>query len=207
MKFENLKKIPNRLTMFRIFIIIIFIPTVLMDKMISSYIALFLFIIAAISDYLDGYIARKYNIISNFGKVMDPLADKIMVISALLCFIQLNVVPAWMVIIIIAREFLISGIRIMAAKNGDIIAASNWGKAKTITEIIAIIAILVLLAIVNTLEYLSISTEKISILDFQIRFVLLKLIPYWLMFVVAVTALISGLEYYFKNSKIFENEI
>ncbi len=207
MKFENLKKIPNRLTMFRILVIIIFIPTVLMDKMISSYIALFLFIIAAISDYLDGYLARKYNIISNFGKVMDPLADKIMVISALLCFVQLNVVPAWMVIIIIAREFLISGIRIMAAKDGDIIVASKWGKAKTITEIIAIIAILVLLAIVNTLEYLSISTEKISILDFQIRIVLLKLIPYWLMFIVAVTALISGLEYYFKNSKLFENEI
>ncbi len=207
MKFETLKKIPNRLTMFRIFIIIIFIPTVLMDKMISSYIALFLFIIAAISDYLDGYIARKYNIISNFGKVMDPLADKIMVISALLCFVQLNIVPAWMVIIIIAREFLISGIRIMAAKDGDIIAASNWGKIKTITEIIAIIAILVLLSIVNTLEYLSISTEKISILDFQIRVILLRLIPYWLMFFVAVTALISGLEYYFKNIKLFENEI
>lgn len=207
MKFENLRKVPNRLTMFRIFIIIIFIPMVLADKMITSYIALFLFIIAAISDYLDGYIARKYNIISNFGKVMDPLADKIMVISALLCFVQLNVVPAWMVIIIIAREFLISGIRIMAAKDGDIIAASSWGKAKTITEIIAIIAILVLLAIVNTLEYLSISTEKISILDFQIRIVLLKLIPYWLMFIVAVTALISGLEYYFKNVKLFENEI
>ncbi len=207
MKFETIKKIPNRLTIFRIFIIMIFIPTVLMDRMISSYIALFLFIIAAISDYLDGYIARKYNIVSNFGKVMDPLADKIMVISALLCFIQLNIVPAWMVIIIIAREFLISGIRIMAAKEGDIIAASNWGKAKTITEIIAIIAILVLLCIVNTLEYLSISTEKISILDFQIRIIFLRLIPYWLMFVVAVIALISGLEYYFKNIKLFENEI
>lgn len=207
MKPENLKKIPNRLTIFRMIIIIIFIPVVLMDKMITSYIALFLFIIAGITDWLDGYIARKYNIISYWGKIMDPLADKIMVMSALICFVQLNIVPAWMVIIIIAREFLISGIRIMAAKDGDIIAASTLGKAKTITEIVVIIVILVLLAIINTLEHLSISTDKVSIMEFQVRQVLLRLIPYWLMFIVAVIALVSGLEYYFKNIKFFENEI
>ena len=101
MKPENLKKIPNRLTILRMIIIIVFIPVVLMDKMITSYIALFLFIIAGITDWLDGYIARKYNIVSNWGKVMDPLADKIMVVSALICFVQLKIVPAWMVIIII----------------------------------------------------------------------------------------------------------
>jgi CDP-diacylglycerol--glycerol-3-phosphate 3-phosphatidyltransferase len=207
MKPENLKKIPNRLTILRMIIIIVFIPVVLMDKMITSYIALFLFIIAGITDWLDGYIARKYNIVSNWGKVMDPLADKIMVVSALICFVQLKIVPAWMVIIIIAREFLISGIRIMAAKDGDIIAASNLGKVKTITEIVVIIVILVLLAIINTLEYLSISTDKVSIMEFQVREVLLRLIPYWLMFIVAVIALVSGLEYYFKNIKFFENEI
>lgn len=207
MKPENLKRIPNRLTIFRMIIIIIFIPIVLMDKMITSYIALFLFIIAGITDWLDGYIARKYNIISYWGKIMDPLADKIMVMSALICFVQLNIVPAWMVIIIIAREFLISGIRIMAAKDGDIITASTLGKAKTITEIVVIIVILVLLAIINTLEYLSISTDKVSIMEFQVRQVLLRLIPYWLMFIVAVIALVSGLEYYFKNIKFFENEI
>ena len=207
MKPENLKKIPNRLTILRMIIIIVFIPVVLMDKMITSYIALFLFIIAGITDWLDGYIARKYNIVSNWGKVMDPLADKIMVVSALICFVQLKIVPAWMVIIIIAREFLISGIRIMAARDGDIIAASNLGKVKTITEIVVIIVILVLLAIINTLEYLSISTDKVSIMEFQVREVLLRLIPYWLMFIVAVIALVSGLEYYFKNIKFFENEI
>ena len=90
-----------------------------------------IFVIASLTDFFDGYIARKYNLITDFGKIMDPLADKILVISALVIFVQLEYIPGWMSIIVLAREFLISGIRILAAAKGEIIAAGNLGKYKT----------------------------------------------------------------------------
>ncbi|MCX8093707.1 MAG: CDP-diacylglycerol--glycerol-3-phosphate 3-phosphatidyltransferase [Candidatus Goldbacteria bacterium] len=201
----NLKKIPNRITIFRILIIVIFIPTLLHNTMISSYIALFLFLIAAVSDFIDGYIARKYNVISTFGKVMDPLADKIMSLSAILCFVQLNIIPAWMVIIIVGREFLVSGIRILAADEGKIIMASNWGKAKTVIEIIAIISILFLMCVNHTINYYHFSRQNLILEGEPLtEFLLLKVIPYILMFIVAGISLISGFEYFFKNKHLFE---
>ena len=95
------------------------------------YVAAALFIIASLTDMLDGKIARKYNLVTNFGKFMDPLADKLLVCSALICMIELRELPAWMVIIIISREFIISGFRLVASDNGVVIAASYWGKFKT----------------------------------------------------------------------------
>lgn len=97
-------------------------------------ISLAIFIVASLTDFFDGYIARKYNLITDFGKIMDPLADKILVISALVVFVQLDYIPAWMSIIVLAREFLISGIRIMAAAKGEVIAAGNLGKYKTTSQ-------------------------------------------------------------------------
>jgi CDP-diacylglycerol--glycerol-3-phosphate 3-phosphatidyltransferase len=202
---ENMKKLPNRITMLRIFLMIGFIPAILAENMIMNYVALLLFALAAISDFFDGYLARKYNVISNFGKVMDPLADKIMVLSALLCFIQLNVVPAWMVIIIIGRDFFLSGIRILAAQQGTIIVASKTAKIKTVVEIVAIIAMLILIITSRTLLYLDIDAGEIG--GIASRVYMLKFIPYWLMFITAMTALVSGLEYFFKNKKVFSNEL
>ncbi len=204
-KKENLKKIPNRITIFRILIIIIFIPTLLHNTMISSYTAMFIFITAAISDFIDGYIARKYNVVSTFGKVMDPLADKIMTLSAILCFVQLNIIPAWMVIVIVGREFLVSGIRILAADEGKIIMASNWGKTKTVVEIIAIISILFLMCVNHTINYYHFSRQNLILEGEPLtEFLLLKVIPYILMFIVAGLSLISGFEYFFKNKHLFE---
>jgi len=160
---ESLKKIPNRITIFRVIVTGLFIPTVLKDTMIFSYAALFLFLMASVSDFFDGYLARKYNIVSNFGKVMDPLADKILILSALVCFVQLHIVPGWMVILIIGREFLVSGIRIMVAEEGEIIMASNWGKAKTVVEIIAVTATLLLISINHTINYLGISRQDMIV--------------------------------------------
>jgi|DewCreStandDraft_4_1066084.scaffolds.fasta_scaffold05171_8 CDP-diacylglycerol--glycerol-3-phosphate 3-phosphatidyltransferase len=204
-KQDSFKKIPNRITIFRMLVIIIFIPTLLHNTMLSGYFALFLYIIAAISDFIDGYIARKYNVVSTFGKVMDPLADKIMNLSAMLCFIQLNIIPTWMVIIIIAREFLVSGIRILAADEGKIIIASKWGKTKTVVEIIAIISILFLICVNHTINYYHFSRQNLIFEGEPLtEFLLLKVIPYILMFIVAGISLISGFEYFFKNKHLLE---
>jgi len=209
---EGLKKLPNRITMFRMFIIVLFIPALLASNIVFNYIALFLFAIAGISDWLDGYLARKWNIVSDFGKVMDPLADKILVISTLLCFVQLGVVPAWMVVIIISREFLISGIRMMAAQDGKIIMASNLGKIKTFVEMTAITTVLLLKVIQDTIEYYNDTQtwEQILMRLGNWGDLLVKVAygaPYWLMFIATVISLISGLDYFFKNKKIFDNEI
>jgi CDP-diacylglycerol--glycerol-3-phosphate 3-phosphatidyltransferase len=205
---ESLKKLPNRITMFRIVAMAFFIPSVLRDTMMFSYASIIIFSIAAASDWIDGHIARKYNIISNFGKVMDPLADKIMILSALICFVQLHIVPSWMVIIIIGREFLVSGIRIMVAEEGEIIMASNWGKAKTVIEIIAVTTTLLLISINHTINYMGLSRQDMIVKGEPLtEFVLLTVIPYALMFLAAAVSLISGLEYFFKNKRVFDKEL
>ena len=207
-----MKKLPNRITMFRMLIIILFIPSLLAENIVFNYVALFLFAIAAISDWVDGYLARKWKIVSNFGKVMDPLADKILVVSTLLCFVQLGVVPAWMVVIIIGREFMISGIRMMAAQGGNIIQASNLGKLKTVVEMTAITTVLLLKVIQDTIEYYNEKQSWEQIImrlgswgDTLVQFTYGA--PYWLMFAAAAMSLISGLDYFFKNKSIFDNEI
>lgn len=108
----------------------------------NRYISLAIFVIASVTDWFDGYLARKHHLVTNFGKFMDPLADKLLVCSAMICLIELESLPAWIVIIIIAREFIISGFRLIAAENGIVIAANYWGKFKTVSQMIMIILLL-----------------------------------------------------------------
>ena len=108
----------------------------------NRYIALAIFVVASVTDWFDGKLARKYNLVTNFGKFMDPLADKLLVCSAMICFIELEKLPAWFVIIIIGREFIISGFRLIAAENGIVIAANYWGKFKTVSQMIMIILLI-----------------------------------------------------------------
>ena len=108
----------------------------------NRYISLALFVGASVTDWFDGYLARKNNLVTNFGKFMDPLADKLLVCSAMICMIELNRLPAWFVIIIIGREFIISGFRLIAAENGVVIAANYWGKFKTASQMVMIILLL-----------------------------------------------------------------
>lgn len=108
----------------------------------NRYISLILFAAASITDWFDGYLARKNHLVTNFGKFMDPLADKLLVCSAMICMIELGRLPAWFVIIIIGREFIISGFRLIAAENGIVIAANYWGKFKTVSQMIMIILLI-----------------------------------------------------------------
>ena len=137
----------------------------------GKWIALVIFIAASITDTLDGYIARKYHLVTNFGKFMDPLADKLLVCSAMICFIELEKLPAWFVIIIIGREFIISGFRLIAAENGVVIAANYRGKIKTVSQMIMIILLLIDLGgVFDILEqifiWLSLALTVISLITY-----------------------------------------
>ncbi len=136
--------LPNKLTVLRVILIPFFVLFLLTDLGGSNgkYYALAVFIIASLTDLLDGKIARKYNLVTNFGKFMDPLADKLLVCSAMICLVELGRLPAWIVIIIIAREFIISGFRLVASDNGVVIAAGWWGKFKTTFQMLMIILLI-----------------------------------------------------------------
>lgn len=135
----------NKLTMFRVILIPFFVFFVLAPYFegYGKYIAATVFIVASLTDLFDGKIARKYNMVTNFGKFMDPLADKLLVCSAMICLIELKKLPAWVVIIIISREFIISGFRLVASDNGVVIAASYWGKFKTTFQMIMVIVLII----------------------------------------------------------------
>ena len=129
-----------------------------------------LFIVASLTDLFDGKIARKYNLVTNFGKFMDPLADKLLVCSALICLIELGQLPAWVVIIIISREFIISGFRLVAADNGVVIAASYWGKFKTTFQMAAVILMIfnipALTLVTNIVVVIAVALTIISLVDY-----------------------------------------
>lgn len=132
--------LPNKLTVLRMILIIPFVICMLAGGTGNlRFAALAIFIVASLTDLLDGKIARKYNLITDFGKFMDPLADKLLVCSAMICLVELHRLPAWVVIVIISREFAISGFRLIASDNGIVIAASWWGKFKTTAQMIMVI--------------------------------------------------------------------
>ncbi|MBZ4646252.1 MAG: CDP-diacylglycerol---glycerol-3-phosphate 3-phosphatidyltransferase [Petroclostridium sp.] len=133
----------NKITMLRIFLVPIFMFFLLTKFPYGAYIAVGIFIIAAVTDGLDGYVARKWKLVTNFGKFVDPLADKLLVTAALISLVELNKLSSWVAMIIITREFVVTSLRVVAVSEGIIIAASMWGKIKTVTQIIAIVAILI----------------------------------------------------------------
>ena len=171
---------PNKLTIARMIIVpflVIFLLTGWGGEA-NRYISLTLFVVASVTDWFDGYLARKNNLVTNFGKFMDPLADKLLVCSAMICMIDLKRLSAWFVIIIIAREFIISGFRLIAAENGIVIAANYWGKFKTASQMIMIILL---------------------ILHFDGIFVILEQIFIWLSLALTIISLIT---YIWKNPTV-----
>lgn len=166
--------LPNKLTMFRVVLIPFFVVLLLVDiTPYDNWIALVIFIVASLTDLLDGKIARKYNLVTNFGKFMDPLADKLLVCSALICLVEMERIAAWMVIVIIAREFIISGFRLVASDNGVVIAASYWGKFKTTFQMVMIclmIADLEALSVVTTIvTWAAVILTVVSLVDYLIK--------------------------------------
>ena len=166
--------LPNKLTTLRVLMIPFFVVFMLTDLggAYSKYIAVGIFIVASLTDLLDGTIARKYNLVTNFGKFMDPLADKLLVCSAMICLVEMNRLAAWMVIVIISREFIISGFRLVAAEKGVTIAASYWGKVKTFVQMAMSIFLVfhfqaeVFRIIESILIYASVILTIISLVDY-----------------------------------------
>ena len=165
--------LPNKLTILRIIMIPFFVLFMLLDGGVSQtyrYIAAVIFIVASFTDLLDGKIARKYNLVTNFGKFMYPLADKLLVCSGLICFVGLGQLPAWFVIIIISREFIISGFRLVASDNGVVIAASYWGKFKTVSQMIMSVLLIVnipALSILTTIfSVIALVLTVVSLIDY-----------------------------------------
>ena len=169
--------LPNKLTILRVILIpffVFFLISPFFDGY-GNYIALAIFIIASLTDMADGKIARKYNLVTNFGKFMDPLADKLLVCSAMICLVDLKLIPVWVVLIIIAREFIISGFRLVASDNGIVIAASYWGKFKTVFQMLMIIVLI--LDIQNAgfqvlgviLTYVALVLTVVSLIDYIVK--------------------------------------
>lgn len=194
--------LPNKLTLLRIILVPFFIAAMLIEFPYHNIVALAFFIAASITDLLDGKIARKYNLITDFGKFCDPLADKILVTSALLCFVQLGLCGSIPVIIVLFREFAVTSIRLLAATNGKIVAANIWGKVKTVTQMIAIILIFVLQASLDILNMglFPVSSEIIN---------LCSVIFYWIgigaIWISTIFCIISGIIYIWDNRKFIQD--
>ncbi|MGN0334905.1 MAG: CDP-diacylglycerol--glycerol-3-phosphate 3-phosphatidyltransferase [Lachnospiraceae bacterium] len=168
--------LPNKLTVLRVCMIPFFVAFMLMDIIpgADKYIAVSIFIAASMTDWLDGYLARKNNLVTNFGKFMDPLADKLLVSAAMICLVEMGRLPAWIVIIIISREFIISGFRLIASDNGVVIAASYWGKFKTVSQMLMIIVLILDLGGMfvyaeTALIYISLILTVVSLVDYLLK--------------------------------------
>lgn len=167
----------NKITMFRVVMIPVFLVFCYLDFPASNYIALAIFILASLSDFADGQIARRRNLVTDFGKFMDPLADKVLVTAAMLVFVEWGQMPAWVLAVVIAREFAVSGMRMMAATDGKVIAAAWSGKVKTASTMVCIILMfLPIPAVLNTICWV----------------------------VILVTTVYSGVEYFIKNKTVID---
>ncbi len=174
--------LPNKLTMLRVILIPVFLSVLfLVPAPLNRYIAVAIFIVASLTDFLDGYLARKWNLVSNFGKFMDPLADKLLVMAALVSMVQLGDLASWVVIIILAREFAITGFRTLAMEAKIVMAASWWGKVKTTVQMIMIIVVLL------NLPFPGISIIEMLLVGLAVFFTIL-----------------SGVDYIVKNKQVLK---
>ena len=190
--------LPNKLTLLRIILVPFFAAALLIDKIPHHYlIALLIFCVASITDMLDGKIARKHNMVTDFGKFADPLADKILVISAFACFIELDLVGAAFIILVLFREFSVTSIRLIAAENGKVVAANMWGKAKTVSQMIAIIVVL--------LNGYLLELSSMGVLNIPSAEGIITIINTSLLWISAVLTVISGVIYIKDNFGFIKN--
>ena len=182
--------LPNKLTTLRMFLVPVFAVVILVGgsgNYITRIISLIIFVVASLTDMLDGKIARKYNLITDYGKFMDPLADKLLVCTAMICLMSFGQLPAWVLIIISAREFIISGFRLVAADNGRVIAASYWGKFKTVFQMAMVIVMIL----------------KVRIEPFTLVF---KVLETLLMYIAVILTVVSLIDYLVKNRDVLKEQ-
>ncbi|MCP4649404.1 MAG: CDP-diacylglycerol--glycerol-3-phosphate 3-phosphatidyltransferase [PVC group bacterium] len=183
--------LPNKLTILRIFLTFVFMFLLFYDGLTAKILAFLAFTLASITDFYDGYLARKYNMITDLGKLLDPIADKILVLAAFLAFVEMGIIPAWMVAFVILRELLITGMRVLAANKGNVLAAAKAGKHKTVSQIVSIFLILGFIVI-----------KEAGIMNMYCE-VWFKTAIYVFMLITVAFTLISGLFYIKKNRKVF----
>lgn len=186
--------LPNKLTVGRIALVPLFVATLLINFPFNNVVALIIFIAASLTDLFDGKIARKRNLVTDFGKFADPLADKILVLAALLCFVQNGLCDCIAVIIVLFREFAVTSIRLIAASKGQVVAANIWGKVKTVTQMIAVIVILIFQSILDFLVNTALTVDIYFTLEntFQIAGMVL-------IWISTIFAIISGVIYILQN--------
>lgn len=177
----------NKVTMIRVFLVPVFMVLFMINNVSCHYAALGVFIVASITDAIDGYIARKYNQTTTFGKFVDPLADKVLTTAAFLILMHYDRMSVWALMIVLTREFMVAGIRLVAAGEGNVVAASMWGKLKTVTQMIAVIAAMLLLNVEST--FLGVRPELISDI---------------LIWISVVFTVISGVDYLIKNCHLLK---
>lgn len=192
--------LPNKITVARMLLIpiMIIVPYLGFNNIlfgsvtIGSFITLIIFLIASFTDFLDGYLARKNNLVTTFGKFLDPIADKLLVLSALIMLVEQGIIPGWIPIIIAAREFIVSGIRMLAAGDGKVIAASWYGKVKTVSQMIAI-----------SLAFLSTNTfMQFTSVEMSTGALILNILMSLAMIVAVLTTILSGVDYFMKSKDI-----
>ena len=190
--------LPNKLTIFRIILVAVFMFFLFSHGIAFKILALITFVVASLTDILDGYIAKKYNMITDFGRLMDPIADKILVLSAFLAFVEMELVPAWMVVIIIFRDVAVTGLRMSALAKGQVISADVGGKHKMVSQVFAILAILFFLifreAGIKVFHFWSAPTERIY-----------KDAIFILMLITTLLTSISGMSYLIRNRSVYFN--
>jgi CDP-diacylglycerol--glycerol-3-phosphate 3-phosphatidyltransferase len=188
--------IPNTLTLSRLGLAIVMMVFLSVSCPFASTLALLVFVVAGITDYLDGYLARNVYGITSFGRLMDPLTDKVLVCAAFVSFVELRITPAWIVVIIISREFLVTGLRLLAASQGRVISAGKWGKHKTIWQIVAIAILLLGLGIRNDL-FRNAGVEFLTNYDFCFGIIALAISA-----AVAIITMVSGILYFREHSSV-----
>jgi CDP-diacylglycerol--glycerol-3-phosphate 3-phosphatidyltransferase len=189
--------IPNQLTVVRLVLTFVFLATMTLNFPHCKTVSLLVFAVAAITDFLDGYIARKHNLITNFGKLMDPLADKVLMAAGFIMLILTGFVPAWMVVVILTREFLVTGLRLVASAEGMVLAAENLGKYKTTIQIVTIIYFLLMLS----------AREPGSLFGFvaplfEVKFLGPAILGQILVWGSLILTLLSGFSYVWKNRQL-----
>jgi CDP-diacylglycerol--glycerol-3-phosphate 3-phosphatidyltransferase len=196
--------VPNQLTLARMAGLPFFIALFNSDNLTAQWGSLALFGGLAFTDWLDGHLARKHSLITNFGKIMDPLADKLLMLTAMICFVQVGLVPGWMIVLIWWRELAVTGLRTLVATRRTVLAADSWGKAKTVLQVIAVVGGMLVYCLQNTLNAQfpnwRLDLENGGVWgELTARILDTNAVPYWTMFAATILSVWSGIRYFRKN--------